>query len=223
MFNPFFCLAKSCRKCPPLKSRLWHQFYKNTRNLPPAALCPDAFCPSMPIYYNDLEDMMQEDEMPFQTIIAAIEFNDDLAPGVLHMATMLARQNKAKLWVVDVWPELQYSVATGIADPLGATAMMPSKANLEADKSAKAERAKMLETMAKSTGVQAEAIVLDGEAAKGITNFAREQNADLIVVGTHQKGAWRALLDGAPSRDIVREAPCAILLVPKVYAEKIKA
>jgi nucleotide-binding universal stress UspA family protein len=166
---------------------------------------------------------MQEEAMPFQTIIAAIEFNDDLAPAVLHMATMLAKRDKAKLWVVDVWPELQYSVATGIADPLGATAMMPSKANLEADRSARKERESMLADMAKSTGANAEAIVLDGEAAKGITDFARENNADLIVVGTHQKGAWKALLDGAPSRDIVREAPCAILLVPKLYAKKLNA
>ncbi len=159
--------------------------------------------------------------MRFQNIVAAINLDDDLAPGVLETAAMLARRDGAKLWVVDVWPDLPLAMATGIADPLGATAMMPSEANLEADRIAKAEREEQLKAIAKRAYEFADASVLTGEPASEITNFAKQKEAELIVVGTHQKGAWRALFDGAPSRDIVREAPCAIFLVPKNFADKI--
>jgi len=162
-----------------------------------------------------------EDIMKFKTIIAAINMDDDLAPGVLKTAIMLAKRDQAMLWVVDVWPDLNYSMATGIADPLGATAMLPSEANLEADRIARNEREKELKAKANKELPGSEAIILVGEPAKEITDFAQEKNADLIVVGTHQKGAWKAMFDGAPSRDIVREAPCAVFLVPKSFAGKI--
>ncbi len=162
-----------------------------------------------------------EDIMKFKTIIAAINMDDDLAPGVLKTAIMLAKRDQAKLWVVDVWPDLNYTMATGIADPLGATAMLPSEANLEADRKARKEREKELNDQISKEITGGQAIILVGEPAKEITDFARENDADLIVVGTHQKGAWKALFDGAPSRDIVREAPCAVFLVPRAFAEKI--
>ena len=66
----------------------------------------------------------------FQTIIAAINLEDDLARGVLATAIALAKRDDAKLWVVDVWMPLRYAMATGISDPLGATAMIPSAADL---------------------------------------------------------------------------------------------
>ncbi len=159
--------------------------------------------------------------MKFKTIIAAINVDDDLASGVLHTAAMLAKRDNAALWIVDVWPDLQYAMTTGIADPLGATAMLPSEANLEADRKAKAARRDELEKTATELYSKAQGLVLDGDPADQVAEFAREKDADLIVVGTHQKGAWKALLDGAISRDIAREAPCAIFLVPKSFAEKI--
>jgi nucleotide-binding universal stress UspA family protein len=162
-----------------------------------------------------------EDIMKFKTIIAAINMDDDLAPGVLKTAIMLAKRDQAKLWVVDVWPDLNYTMATGIADPLGATAMLPSEANLEADRKARNEREKELKAQVSKELPGSEASILVGEPAKQITDYAREKDAELIVVGTHQKGAWKALFDGAPSRDIVRESPCAVFLVPKPFAEKI--
>ncbi len=161
--------------------------------------------------------------MKFQTIVAGINLDDDLALGVLKTAAALAKRDKAALWVVDVWPDLQYAMTTGIADPMGATAMMPSEANIQEDRKARDKRKKELEALATKAMRGAEAVVLKGDPAREITEFAQDKNADLIVVGTHQKGAWKALFDGAPSRDIVREAPCAVFLVPKSFAEKILA
>ncbi len=161
--------------------------------------------------------------MKFQTIVAAINLDDDLAHGVLLTAVALAKRDKAKLWVVDVWPDLHYAMTTGIADPLGAAAMIPSEANVQEDHKAKASRREKLGALTTSISPGAEAIVLKGDPAREIAEFAQSKDADVIVVGTHQKGAWKALFDGAASRDIVREAPCAVFLVPKSYAQKITA
>jgi len=158
--------------------------------------------------------------MKFQTIIAAINLEDDLARGVLATAIALAKRDDAKLWVVDVWMPLRYAMATGISDPLGATAMIPSAADLEADNEARLMQEKELQALCTEMDADAKALMLEGEPGKAIAQFAREKNADLIVVGTHQKGAWKALFSGAPSRDIVRDAPCAILLVPKAMIER---
>ncbi len=158
--------------------------------------------------------------MQFHTIVAAINLDDDLAHGVLETAAALANRDKANLWVVDVWPDLPFALGAGIANPLSATAMTPSAANIDADKAARAVRVTELETLVFRSAPGAKAVVLGGEPAEEITNFARDKQADLLVVGTHQKGNWSAFFDGAPSRDIVRNAPCAIFLVPKAHRKK---
>ncbi len=62
-------------------------------------------------------------------------------------------------------------------------------------------------------GVPAEGLVREGEAAEEITKVAGEEDADLVVVGSHGAGmAERALL-GSTSERVVREAPCPVLVV----------
>jgi len=46
-----------------------------------------------------------------------------------------------------------------------------------------------------------------------IIQYAREQNIDLIVVGTHGRGAIAHMLLGSVAEKIVRKAPCPVLTV----------
>lgn len=46
-----------------------------------------------------------------------------------------------------------------------------------------------------------------------IVNFAREANADLIVMGTHGRGAMAHLFMGSVAERVVRTAPCPVLTV----------
>jgi nucleotide-binding universal stress UspA family protein len=50
--------------------------------------------------------------------------------------------------------------------------------------------------------------------ASRLISFAKQQNADLIVVGTNQKGTLRRLCLGSVSRSVLREASSSVACVP---------
>jgi nucleotide-binding universal stress UspA family protein len=53
-------------------------------------------------------------------------------------------------------------------------------------------------------------------AAIDIVEYAREHDIDLIVMGTHGRGAWGHLLMGSVAERVVRSAPCPVLTVHAV-------
>ena len=55
--------------------------------------------------------------------------------------------------------------------------------------------------------------VADGPPAAAIVAAARRARADVIVLGWRGHGAVRRLLAGSVSRDVVRAAPCSVLVV----------
>jgi nucleotide-binding universal stress UspA family protein len=60
-------------------------------------------------------------------------------------------------------------------------------------------------------GVEAEATVVTGNAVDGIIRFAREQNADLLVMCTHGRTGLSHVLMGSTAEAVVRQAPCPVL------------
>jgi universal stress protein A len=62
--------------------------------------------------------------------------------------------------------------------------------------------------------------LLNGRAAREIIRYARENQIDLIVVGTHGRtGISRAIL-GSVAESVVRLAPCLVVSVPAALLEK---
>jgi nucleotide-binding universal stress UspA family protein len=49
--------------------------------------------------------------------------------------------------------------------------------------------------------------------AHGIVTYATDANVDLIVMGTHGRGAWSHLIMGSVAEKVVRTAPCPVLTV----------
>lgn len=52
-----------------------------------------------------------------------------------------------------------------------------------------------------------------GSAFVEIVKFARESEADLIVMGTHGRGAIAHMLTSSDAEKVVRKAPCPVLTV----------
>jgi nucleotide-binding universal stress UspA family protein len=50
-------------------------------------------------------------------------------------------------------------------------------------------------------------------AADGILDYAREQDVDLIVMGTHGRGGANRLMAGSVAEAVVRHAPCPVFTV----------
>jgi nucleotide-binding universal stress UspA family protein len=67
----------------------------------------------------------------------------------------------------------------------------------------------------RAAGVPVETLVVESEQAyDGILQAAAECNADMIVMGTHGRGALARALIGSVADKIVRHASIPVLLVP---------
>ncbi|MGC4084340.1 MAG: universal stress protein [Vicinamibacterales bacterium] len=60
--------------------------------------------------------------------------------------------------------------------------------------------------------------VRTGAPADEIVNFARGNEIDLIVMGTHGRGLVGHLLMGSVAEKVVRTAPCPVLTVRNPHA-----
>ncbi|HEV2132182.1 MAG TPA: universal stress protein [Longimicrobiaceae bacterium] len=56
--------------------------------------------------------------------------------------------------------------------------------------------------------------VAEGDAVREIVRIAREEGADYLVVGTQAHGVLRELVVGSTTHEILRHAPCPVVVVP---------
>jgi len=66
---------------------------------------------------------------------------------------------------------------------------------------------------AEAAGVKTETFVGEAEAYQAINNLAREQKADMIVLGSHGRTGLRRLLMGSVTEKVIGYAPCPVLVV----------
>jgi nucleotide-binding universal stress UspA family protein len=62
-------------------------------------------------------------------------------------------------------------------------------------------------------GLQAECFVREGEAHKAIIDLAKEQKAQMIIVGSHGKSGLKRLLMGSVAERVLSHASCPVLVV----------
>jgi nucleotide-binding universal stress UspA family protein len=101
-------------------------------------------------------------------------------------------------------------VALSMVDP-GATILLvhaaPRSSHVESD----------LERVRCEIGaehVQVQTTVLSGDPGSALVDFAASSNADLVVSGTHGYGFFNRLVLGSVAAQLVRGAPCSVLIVP---------
>jgi len=62
-------------------------------------------------------------------------------------------------------------------------------------------------------GIRVDFLIWEGEPGESIVAAAEAEHADLIVVGSHGRGAVGRFLIGSVSDHVVRNAPCPVLVV----------
>ena len=62
-------------------------------------------------------------------------------------------------------------------------------------------------------GVTVSFLIWDGPAGEAIVEVARNEQVDLVVVGSHGRGAVGRFFVGSVSEHVVRHAPCPVLVV----------
>jgi nucleotide-binding universal stress UspA family protein len=68
------------------------------------------------------------------------------------------------------------------------------------------------------TAADADREVRLGRPAMVIAEVAAEHDAEIIVVGSRGRGAWRSAVLGSVSAEIARLAPCPVMIVPELAA-----
>jgi nucleotide-binding universal stress UspA family protein len=99
-------------------------------------------------------------------------------------------------------------------------AQLDIRTALEIEKSMQ-ERAQRLAqkgaTLARDAGFDAEGLAVaddvDVPVSETIVNLARERDAPAIVLGAHGHGRAAEVIIGSTTRDVVRHAPCPVLVV----------
>ncbi|MDD3276556.1 MAG: universal stress protein, partial [Kiritimatiellales bacterium] len=66
----------------------------------------------------------------------------------------------------------------------------------------------------RASGVNAQAILLKGNAAELILEQAENLDVDMIVMGSHGHGLLRKMLIGSVTEAVLRDALCNVLIVP---------
>ena len=148
----------------------------------------------------------------FETIIAAIDVEDDLGHAVLETAAELSERLGAQLHVVDAWPKL-----AGIGFPYARRAEI---AEIEKHEAERQKRLSELEARVARVALNAVVMAPVGEQADTLETYLENERADLLVIGSHQKGPLKKLLSGSISSELIHDAPCAVLLVTKAFAER---
>ena len=142
---------------------------------------------------------------PFKRILVATDFTDASNPA-FEEAIELAQKNGSELLIGHAYqpPNMTQAdvVAPGVYE--------------EWDRNLRTQVEQKLQDLvndAKKAGVLAKPLVLTGAPYEAIVDAAKENKADLVVMGTHgRKGVSRFFLGSVASR-VISTAPCPVMTV----------
>jgi nucleotide-binding universal stress UspA family protein len=138
-------------------------------------------------------------------ILVPVDF-EATSKEALDYASMLARSFGAALSLVHVFDDV-YADAAYTPDVY---APLPPAVRERVVRELQERLSALLPALG---GHDNRAEVIVGTPAKGIAEYAREQGADLIVMGTHgRRGVSHALL-GSVAERVLRTAPCPVLTI----------
>jgi nucleotide-binding universal stress UspA family protein len=141
-------------------------------------------------------------------ILAALAF-DDTAPHVLREAAELADRRASEVHLVHVVPE--EGPATG-----GELAVLERRL-ADAPNTIR----NYVEQIWATSPRRIVAHLRAGSPSRSILQTAVDIDADVVVVGTHQKRGMQKLITGSVSEEVLRHAHCPVLVaVPKDYSGK---
>ena len=125
----------------------------------------------------------------------------------LKYAISFARSSGAKLVLMHVVNEKIFS--EGLSLPrLEAPEALGQEMAAEAGR-----QLRMLIPADQRVGLDVEMVILNGMPFLEIIRYAKANNVDLIVIGTHGRSGVEHIIFGSTAEKVVRKAPCPVLTV----------
>jgi nucleotide-binding universal stress UspA family protein len=143
-------------------------------------------------------------------IVCPIDFSE-LSELALAQAVDIATQNGAELLLINV---IQPVASAQIGDGAFLTELQPL--TTVPPEVAQERLAQLRETTCATVRERTSLHVATGVPFVEIVRYAREVEADLIVMGSHGRTGIEHLLIGSVAERVVRKAPCSVLVVRNV-------
>lgn len=149
-----------------------------------------------------------------QNIVVAVDFSD-ATPVVMHVAGEMARAHHARLHLIHtVDPGPNYAIYG-----FGPTEFPPGTLT----EKAVAASDEKLAALAGDCGLPQDRVSATTVVAlpvDGILDFAKDQHADMLVVGAHGHGFFGSVIVGSVAQGVVRRAQLPTLVVPASAGSK---
>ena len=142
-----------------------------------------------------------------KNIVAAIDFSD-ISSAVIEQAANIARSFSSKLWLIHV--------AAPDPDFIGYGTGPQSERDWRA-KTLRQEHRYLQDHALQldRNGIDVTPLLIQGATVKTILTEAAKLKADMIVIGSHGRGALDKALAGSVSEGVIRQALCPVLVIPK--------
>ena len=141
-----------------------------------------------------------------QNVLAAVDFSD-ISSAVIDWATSFSKTYHAHLHLVHVSPPDPDFVGYEPG---------PQYVRDQVARELREEHRQLLELAEQLTqsGLQVTAHCLQGGVVESVLKKAVDCRADVIVVGSHGRGAFYRVVLGSVSQGVVRGSSCPVMVVP---------
>ncbi len=136
---------------------------------------------------------------------------------VVRQAEEIAKALSARVWLLHVaMPEpADYYIAGSGPDSVGIEVNTQSYRDALAKKFHREhQQVQEIADRLRKQGLDTTALLVEGEEVEAVLNEASKLDADMIIVGSHGRGAMYQLLVGSVSEGILHKAECPVLIVP---------
>src|SRR5262245_36770764 len=146
-----------------------------------------------------------------QTMLVATDFSEASAPATAY-AFALARTLNAHLYILHVVPEDDVRMITALVGHLQSD--VPPEVFVQTFYTEADKRLANLIEDGHVSDLAHERLIVTGEPAAAIMSSAKAKRVQLIIIGTHGHHGVTRFLMGSVAERVLREAPCAVLVVP---------
>jgi nucleotide-binding universal stress UspA family protein len=142
-----------------------------------------------------------------EQLLFPVDFSD-VGVHALRYARSFAQSYKATLHLLHVVDEAsQYWMALG---PNSLPVGPPPEELIQASRT---QLERFIQEHLADAGLKLQSDVVLGRPFLEIIRYARENNIDLIIMGTHGRGGIQHVLLGSVAERVVRKAPCPVLTI----------
>src|SRR5208283_1945933 len=141
----------------------------------------------------------------FRKIMVATD-GSELVKQAVKSAVEIAKVSEAKLYAINVIAMGSYSIIHSLDEKWKKT--MKKQLTIKGEKATA-----YVENVGNVANIDVESVILEGNPANEIIDFAENNDIDLIVMGTHEKTELQRFLVGSVAENVIRHSRRAVLII----------